>query len=111
MWRGLREWGHAQSYSGDAVADTLTQNFAAMLRERRGERLDAGLAETQVCPVPVLRRFAAGLRDDLAAVRAGLGDPWSNGPTGGYVHTLKLLKRQGYGRAGLDLSRQRMFAA
>ena len=36
---------------------------------------------------------------------------WSNGPTEGFVHKLKLLKRQGYGRAGFDLLRQRMLCA
>lgn len=94
-----------------ATADTLTQDFAVMLRERRGERLDAWLAEAEACPVPALRRFATGLRGDLDAVRAGLSEPWSNGPTEGCIHKLKLLKRQGYERAGFDLSRQRVLAA
>ena len=66
---------------------------------------------TTRCPAPALRRFATGLRGDLNAVRAGLTEPWSNGPTEGFVHKLKLLKRQGYGRAGFDLLRQRVLAA
>lgn len=45
--------------------------------------------------MPVLRRFATGLRADLEAVRARLTEIWSNGPTEGFVHKLKLLKRQG----------------
>lgn len=94
-----------------ATANTLTQGFAVMLRERRGERLDTWLAEVESCPVPALRRFATGLRGDLDAVRAGLSEPWSNGPTEGHVHKLKLLKRQGYGRVGFDLLRQRVLAA
>ncbi len=94
-----------------AAAYRLTQEFAAMVRERRGERLAVWLAEADACAVPALQRFAAGLRDDLTAVRAGLTEEWSNGPTAGFVHKLKLLKRQGYGRAGFDLLRQRMIAA
>ena len=94
-----------------ASAYALVQDFAAMLRERRGERLDDWLAEAEGCPAPALRRFATGLRGDLDAVRAGLSEPWSNGPTEGFVHKLKLLKRQGYGRAGFDLLRQRMLCA
>ncbi len=43
------------------------------------------------------------MKKDLAAVRAGLTEEWSNGPVEGFVHKLKLLKRQGYGRAGFDL--------
>ncbi len=58
-----------------------------------------------------MRRFATGLRKDLDAVRAGLTEPWSNGPVEGFVHKLKLLKRQGYGRAGFDLLRARMLTA
>jgi len=94
-----------------ATAYRLTQDFAAMVRERQGERLDAWLTEADACEVPALRRFAQGLRADLAAVRAGLTEEWSNGPTEGFVHKLKLLKRQGYGRAGFDLLRQRMRGA
>jgi len=58
-----------------------------------------------------LRRFAKGLRADLSAVRAGLTEVWSNGPTEGFVHKLKLVKRQGYGRAGFAVLRQRVLQA
>jgi len=94
-----------------AGAYTLAQDFAAMLRDRRGERLDAWLAKAEGSPVPALRRFATGLRADLEAVRAGLTKIWSNGPTEGFVHKRKLRKRQGHGRAGCDRLRQRMLCA
>jgi len=55
-----------------------------------------------------LVRFAEGLQDDLAAIQAGLTLPWSNGVTEGQINRLKLLKRQGYGRAGVALLRQRL---
>ena len=58
-----------------------------------------------------MQNFAAGLKKDLAAVRAGLTEEWSNGPVEGFVNKLKLLKKQGYGRAGFDLLRARMPAA
>ena len=94
-----------------ATTYRLTQDFATMVRERQGTRLDAWLAEADACGVPALRRFAKGLRADLDAVRAGLTEIWSNGATEGFVHKLKLLKRQGYGRAGFDLLRQRVLCA
>jgi hypothetical protein len=47
-----------------------------------------------------MKKFAAGLKKDLPAVRAGLTEPWSNGPVEGFVNKLKLVKRQWYGRAG-----------
>jgi transposase len=58
-----------------------------------------------------MRNFAAGIRKDLAAVRAGLTEGWSNGPVEGFVNKLKLIKRQGYGQAGFELLRARMLAA
>ena len=36
--------------------------------------------------------------------------PWSNGPTEGQITKLKLVKRQMYGRAKLDLLRARLLA-
>ena len=41
-----------------------------------------------------LRRFAHGLHDDYAAVKAGVTMPWSNGPVEGHINRLKMLKRQ-----------------
>ncbi len=58
-----------------------------------------------------MKKFAAGLEKDLSAVRAGLTEPWSNGPVEGFVNKLKLVKRQGYGRAGFVLLRARVLAA
>ena len=42
---------------------------------------------------PFMQRFAAGLRKDMDAVRAGLTQKWSNRPVERFVHKLKLLKR------------------
>ncbi|HET8631770.1 MAG TPA: ISL3 family transposase [Thermomicrobiales bacterium] len=96
----------------EAVATTyrLTQDFVALVRERGGARLDAWLAEVESDAVLALRRFAAGLRADLDAVRAGLTETWSNGTTEGFVHKLKLVKRQMYGRAGFAVLRRRVLA-
>jgi transposase len=96
-----------------ALADArrLTQDFAKMVRGRGGEKLDVWLEEAEACNVPAMRNFAAGLKKDLAAVRAGLTETWSNGPVEGFVNKLKLLKRQGYGRAGFELLKARMLAA
>jgi transposase len=58
-----------------------------------------------------LARFARGLQDDLVAITAGLTLKWSNGVTEGHIHRLKLVKRQGDGRAGFALFRQRVLHA
>jgi transposase len=73
--------------------------------------LEAWLADARASGVRAAETFAAGLEQDGAAVRAALTTPWSNGQTEGQVTRLKLLKRQMYGRAGLDLLRHRVLLA
>ena len=63
-----------------ADAHRLTQDFAAMVRELEGEKLDGWLDEAEACDAPAMRNFAAGLKKDLDTVRAGLTETWSNGP-------------------------------
>jgi transposase len=97
----------------EALADTrrLTQEFACMVRRLQGEDLNGWLKDAEESNSSAMRSFAVGLRKDLDAVRAGLTEEWSNGPVEGFIHKLKLLKRQGYGRAGFELLRARMLAA
>jgi transposase len=99
--------------SDRALADArrLTQEFAKTLRNLEGEKLDGWLEEAAGCEAQVVRKFAASLKRDLAAVRAGLVEEWSTGPVEGFITKLKLLKRQGYGRANFDLLRARALAA
>jgi len=48
-------------------------------------------------------------RDGLVETgQAGLTLPWSTGPVEGQINRLKMLKRQMYGRANIDLLRQRV---
>jgi transposase len=91
-----------------ARAYTLSQAFLTLVRERRGEALEAWMAEAIDSGVAALARFARGLQDDLRAIIAGLTLEWSNGVTEGQIQRLKLLKRQRYGRAGVALLRQRL---
>ena len=97
--------------AGIARASELSHAFLAMVRERRGADLKAWMAETMHSGIEALARFARGLQDDLAAVTAGLTLGWSNGPVEGQINRLKLLKRQGYGRTGFALLRQRVLQA
>src|SRR5712671_3057758 len=53
----------------------------------------------------------SGLRDDYAAVKAGVTLPWSSGPVEGHINRLKMLKRQMFGRARLDLLSRRFVGA
>ena len=94
-----------------AQAYTLSPAFLALVRERRGAALEAWITEVVASGIEALARFAQGLQEDLMAITAGLPLPWSNGPVEGHMNRLKLLKRQGYGRAGVGLLRQRVMQA
>jgi transposase len=94
-----------------ADARLLTQELAKMIRGLEGEKLDGWLKEAESSEAEVMRKFAAGLKKDLSAVRAGLTESWSTGPVEGFINKVKLLKRQGYGRANFDLLRARALAA
>jgi transposase len=90
-----------------AEAVTLARDFADLVRTRQPERLDGWLARATTSAGAALQRLAHGLRDDYAAVKAGVTVPWSNGPVEGHSNRLKMLKRQMFGRAHLDLRRRR----
>jgi transposase len=103
-----------QVQQADPLLATLvshTEAFARMVRERTAERLESWFEGVLASPWRELKRFAQGLRQDEAAVQAALTSPYSNGPTEGHVNRLKLFKRQMYGRAKLDLLRQRVLYA
>ena len=82
--------------------------FCHMLRQCQGYRLRGWLEEVEQHGEPELQAFARNLHKEESAVQAGLTLAWSNGPTEGFIHRLKLLKRQAYGRAGVALLKQRM---
>jgi transposase len=82
-----------------------------MLREKQVEALPSWLQSAQASPVRELRQFAQGIERDRTAVEAALSRPESNGQTEGHVTRLKLIKRQMYGRAKLDLLRLRVIHA
>jgi transposase len=74
-----------------------------MIRDLRGDLLSGWMDRVGDDDLPALRSFVTGLRQDLAAVTAGLTLPWSNGPTEGAVNRVKMLKRQTFGRATFPL--------
>jgi transposase len=89
----------------------LLQRFRTLVRARDGASLEGWLADAQDSALPAFVAFANGILADRAAVDAALSLPWSNGPVEGHIHRLKLIKRQGYGRAKLDLLKTRVLAA
>jgi transposase len=90
------------------VAHGLVQDFAAIVRRREEGALAAWVAVATASRLPDLAALAAGLLRDWAAVRAALTEPWSSGQVEGQVNKLKVLKRQMFGRANVDLLRKRV---
>jgi len=86
----------------------LFDRFQAMIRQRKRADLSSWL---QDATSSLLASFVNGLRADESAVAAALVEPWSNGQTEGQITKLKLVKRQMYGRAKLDLLRARLIGA
>ena len=89
----------------------LAQGFSRMVRERQPEMLDGWLEEASKSDSPELRGFAESLCSDYGGVLAALCERWSNGQVEGQIYRLKLLKRQMYGRANLDLLKRRAVGA
>jgi transposase len=96
-----------QQASGLAEAVALAQDFATLVRQRQPTHLEPWLAHAATSTLPPFRRFARGLRADYAAVQAAVTLPWSQGPIEGHINRLKMLKRQMFGRARLDLLARR----
>jgi transposase len=94
-----------------AEAIDLAQDFATLVRQRQPAQLDPWLHRATTRTLEALQRFAKGLRDDYAAVKAGVTLPWNSGPVEGHINRLKMVKRQMFGRAHLDLLSRRFVLA
>ncbi len=93
------------------LAQALVQDFRTLMREHDVDGLYAWLHGTQACPIPELCRVATGMWLDRQAIEAAVTLEWSNGQVEGQVNRLKVLKKGMYGRAKIDLLRQRVLHA
>lgn len=89
-------------------ARQIISDFHAMVRARAAAQLPPWIDRAANS---LVASFAHGVRRDFAAVHAAVSSPWSNGQTEGQVMKLKLVKRQMYGRAKLDLLEARLIGA
>lgn len=90
------------------AAYDLVQTFLEMVHDKQGEKLESWLDQIWKSQISELIRSGKGIERDKAPVRAALALPYSNGVVEGHVHRLKLVKRQGYGRAAFPLLRKRV---
>ena len=89
-------------------ARQIIADFQEMIRKKAASQLAAWLERT--CR-SLVASFGNGVRKDELAVLAAITLPWSNGQTEGQVTRLKLVKRQMYGRAKIDLLQARLLGA
>jgi transposase len=94
-----------------ALGYDLLQRFRRLLKDRDLTALQHWLADAADSNIPTFMSFANGIKADWAAVEAAFRLPWSNGLLEGHVNRVKLIKRQGYGRAKFDLLRRRVLVA
>jgi transposase len=107
--RQLAQW-RAQHAEVDEAID-LAQDFATLVHPRQPTQLDPWLTCATTRTVEAVRRFATGLYEDYAAVKAGVTRPWRTGPVEGHINRLTMLKRQMFGHARLDLLSHRFLRA
>jgi hypothetical protein len=101
---------------GYAVMRPLMLGFRSLLRQpttptqkaRPTAALHQWLDRAHATGIPLIQNFVCLLRRDILAVEAAVTTRWSNGPVEGQVNRLKMLKRQMYGRAGVELLRARL---
>ena len=89
-------------------ARTLVMRFHTMVRQKTEAELDPWIIDAAPS---LIASFTSGITNDLAAVRTAITEPWSNGQVEGRVNKLKLVKRQMYGRANIDLLQARLIGA
>ncbi|HKF36895.1 MAG TPA: ISL3 family transposase [Ktedonobacteraceae bacterium] len=94
-----------------ATLHRLSQSFGQIVRKREGDRLGEWMKQVKESHFRDVKRFAAGLERDQEEILSGLTLVYSNGQVEGQINKLKLIKRQGYGRAGFSLLRQRVLHA
>ncbi|MFA1559415.1 ISL3 family transposase [Actinomadura chokoriensis] len=87
------------------------KDFAVMLTQLEGQKLDDWITCVEKDSLTAIAGFARNLRRDYDAVRNGLTMSHSSGPVEGHVNRVKMLKRQMFGRAKLDLLRKRTLHA
>ena len=94
-----------------ALGYALLQRFRRVIARRSVRDLDQWLDDAQASELRPFVSLSHGIQADRAAVVNGLTLRWSTGPVEGTVTKVKLLKRQGYGRASTRLLRRRIISA
>ena len=93
---------------GEAVAKALPDAVQVADRWHLMENVSAAFLDAVRKSMRLVSSLATGVLKDRAAVRAAITQPWSNGQVEAQITKLKLVKRQMYGRAKIDLLEARL---
>jgi len=83
-------------------------SFRSLFRLGKLAALRLWMERAQNTGIHAMTRFVRTLKQDLRTVEAAVTEKWCNGPVEGHINRLKTLKRQMYGRAGVELLRARL---
>ena len=105
-------------------ARVLALEFQRLMREKDVKALGAWFTAVKASFLSDLTSFVMGLERERKSLEAAITEVWSkrerpvrcrlvskNGRVEGQVNRLKLIQRQGFGRAGFELLRKRVLAA
>ena len=79
------------------IAQQLALEFYRILKTQNKSQLSSWFTRVHKSGSTELRRVAAGMEADVAAICEAISSRWSNGVVEGHVNRLKMLKRQMYG--------------
>ena len=96
----LARWPYLPRYAVSPLTQVLKQpvprhayilvhQFRTMIMHHQETALPAWLHAAETSGIPELVSFAEGIRDDEAAVRAGIRGPWSQGMVEGFNNKIK----------------------
>jgi transposase len=88
-----------------AVARALLDRFQTMIRTRNASNLSPWISDARAS---LIASFGNGVAKDIDAIRNAIDQPWSSGQVEGQINKLKMVKRQMYGRAKIDLLQARL---
>lgn len=86
----------------------LIQDYRTMAKEKDHQKLRIWINNASLSEVSEIVSFSKGLDNDFEEVYNAFLYPYSNGVVEGHVNRLKMIKRQMYGRANLDLLRKKV---
>ncbi len=89
-------------------AREIVAAFHVMIRKKVQASFQPWVAQAKES---LMSSFANGISRDQAAVLAAITSFWSSGQVEGQITKLKLVKRQMYGRAKLDLLEARLVSS